>query len=120
MLILFIFFKISIFALQQLRIINNSSLVLPAYFLLVTPQIEKYLSMQAEDEFIFKRISANLLNRGYFSKFFNQQYLVLLIPFNVSLLFDSKKALKLSTSFSIELIKISLLNSGNLDGDLKL
>ena len=67
--------------------------------------------MQAEDEFIFKRISANLLNRGYFSIFFTQKYLLFLIPFNVSLLFDNKKALKLFTSFSIELIKISLLDS---------
>lgn len=84
------------------------------------PQIEKYLSIQAEEELMFNKISANLVNLGYVSILSSQNRRVLKILFKLSLFLADKNARKTSTSFSTALIMISLSNSGLLVGVWKL
>jgi len=55
------------FALSMALDIVKSDFEFPLFFFENKPQIEKYLSMQADEEFIFNNISAILVNFGYFS-----------------------------------------------------
>jgi hypothetical protein len=50
------------FALSMALDIVKSDFEFPLFFFENKPQIEKYLSMQADEEFIFNNISASLVN----------------------------------------------------------